>query len=83
MVIECLFGEGNKGAAVERLRSRFGAAAVVYLGDDTTDEHAFAVLHDNDVGIKVGPGATAANHRIPNQEDVAAVFDHLRANRIT
>jgi alpha,alpha-trehalase len=34
----------------------------IYLGDDVTDEDAFAVLHDRGIGIAVGraPGETAA-----------------------
>ena len=32
---------------------------MLYLGDDVTDENAFATLHGPDVGIKVGAGRHA------------------------
>ncbi len=83
MVVECIFGDANKGVAIERLRNRFGAAAVVYLGDDTTDEDAFAVLGDGDVGIKVGPGETLARYRVPEQQDVAAILGYLRKRLVS
>ncbi len=81
MVVECLFGDADKGVAVQRLRTRLGASAVVFIGDDTTDEDAFAVLEAGDAGIKVGPGETLARYRIPGQGDVAAVLDRLLAER--
>lgn len=50
----------HKGRACEwirgRLRDRVAEAiSIVYLGDDRTDEDAFAVLHDDDLVIGVGP----------------------------
>ena len=35
--------------------------AVLFAGDDVTDEHGFAALQPGDVGIKVGPGDTAGS----------------------
>jgi len=81
MVVECIFGDANKGAAVDRLRDRYGAVAVIFLGDDVTDEDAFAVLRDNDVGIKVGDGETIASHRVADQGHVAEVFEYLWERR--
>ncbi len=40
------------------------ASAVLYLGDDITDENVFAQLHGPDVGIKIGAGDTLATHRV-------------------
>lgn len=74
-VIELAVIETSKGSALDLLRERFGSDAVIYLGDDVTDEKAFARLRDGDVGIKVGDGATAAQYRIP---DPAAVAEVLR-----
>ena len=42
------------------LRTQASASAVLYLGDDVTDENAFAQLHGPDVGIKIGAGETLA-----------------------
>src|SRR6266542_4505093 len=61
-VIELSVIETNKGSAVNALRGQFAAAAVMYLGDDVTDENAFRVLHAQDIGIKVGPAV-----RVPQQ----------------
>ena len=43
-VVEVAVTEASKGAAIGRLRDHLGAAAVLYLGDDVTDETVFAVL---------------------------------------
>lgn len=76
-VVECVFGDANKGSALQALRAALDASAVVFLGDDITDEDAFAVLEDGDLGIKVGQGTTVARHRIADQTDVASVLDAL------
>jgi trehalose 6-phosphate phosphatase len=55
----------DKGTAVRHLMTRapFKARRPIFIGDDTTDEAAFAVIPEFDgVGISVGrriPGATA------------------------
>ena len=82
MVVESLFGDANKGDAVRRLVADLEPAAVVYLGDDTTDEDAFAVLRSDDVGIKVGPGETMAGYRVAEQSLVAAVLQRLLDQRV-
>jgi trehalose-phosphatase len=73
-VVEASVVEAGKGAALQRLRDAFGAQAVLYVGDDVTDEDAFAVLQRGDVGVKVGGGDTLAAYRVP---DPAAVRDLL------
>ncbi|MDX2343494.1 MAG: trehalose-phosphatase [Acidimicrobiia bacterium] len=76
-VVECVFGDADKGSALDAFRQKIDATAVVFLGDDTTDEDAFAVLGSGDAGIKVGPGPTLAAYRIPSQQDVALVLKTL------
>ena len=51
----------SKGAAIDTLRTRLGADAVLFVGDDVTDETAFVRLRPGDVGVKVGEGETAAS----------------------
>ena len=46
-----------------------------------TDEHAFGVLQGDDVGVKVGPGETAATLRINDPRQVADLLTALAAAR--
>lgn len=76
-VFELSVLETDKGQAVGALRQRFGATAVLFLGDDTTDEDAFRTLQGPDLGIKVGDGATAADQRVAGPLEVARVLARL------
>jgi trehalose 6-phosphate phosphatase len=80
-VLEFAVLETNKGEAVDILRDRTASEAVVFFGDDVTDETAFVRLRDGDVGVKVGPGDTAAGFRVESPEDVAAALAYLLAAR--
>ena len=44
MVIELSLVETDKGAALTRIRQLVGADGVIFIGDDLTDEDAFATL---------------------------------------
>lgn len=84
-VIELAVAEGDKGTALRRLARSLGADAVFYVGDDVTDEDAFAILGPDDLGIKVGEGPTAATVSIEDPAAVAAVLErlhHLRSTRV-
>ncbi|MBC22875.1 MAG: trehalose-phosphatase [Phycisphaerae bacterium] len=74
MVIELSVVSTNKGDALETLRHRFGATAVLYIGDDVTDEDAFRTLSGPDVGVKVGEGDTTAAYRVDTTEDAARLL---------
>lgn len=76
-VVELAVLRGDKGRALELLRTRADADAVFYAGDDTTDERAFAALRPGDVGVHVGAGPTAATHRVADIEDVPRVLVRL------
>lgn len=80
-VVEAMFGETDKGEAVQSLRERTSADSVVFLGDDTTDEHVFVVLGDDDVSVKVGDGETAARHRVADPDGVATALRVLVESR--
>ncbi len=80
-IVEVSLSATHKGDALARLRTAVGAAAVVFLGDDVTDEDAFATLRPVDVGVKVGPEPTAASHRIADQAAVAGVLQRLASAR--
>jgi trehalose 6-phosphate phosphatase len=80
-VLEMAVVQVSKGSAIDVLRERLGADAVLFAGDDVTDETAFARLRPGDVGIKVGDGDTAAGYRVEAPEDVTAVLESLLAAR--
>lgn len=67
----------GKGAALERLMSRLHVTATVFVGDDDTDEDAFAVLGDHDLGVKVGEGPTLASLRIADVVSVELLLAHV------
>lgn len=82
-VVDLSVVEASKGVALTTLRAQLGLAprsgGVLYLGDDVTDERAFAALDDDrgDVTVKVGEGATIARHRIADTRAVATLLTHL------
>ncbi|MGE2714672.1 trehalose-phosphatase [Mycolicibacterium litorale] len=67
----------DKGQAVDILRDQHDASAVVFFGDDVTDEKAFRRMRDGDIGVKVGPGDTAAAYRVAEPQNVAEALEHL------
>lgn len=76
-VVELAVLKGDKGTAVRALADERSAAAVCYIGDDTTDERAFEALREPlHVTVKVGDGSTAARYRVTG---VAEVVEVLRA----
>jgi trehalose 6-phosphate phosphatase len=81
-VIELAVIETSKGHALDRLRDIGHAQAVLYIGDDITDEKAFARLNlPGDVSVKVGDGATSARYRVDGPDDVADVLEAVVASR--
>lgn len=80
-VLEFAVLETDKGEAIDILRARADATVAVFFGDDVTDEKAFRRMRADDVGVKVGPGDTAAAYRVDSPDDVAEALAHLRAAR--
>ncbi|TNU76732.1 trehalose-phosphatase [Miniimonas arenae] len=86
-VVELGVRATTKADAVARLRAQAAAdadlpeasVAVVFAGDDTTDETALASLGPADLGIKVGDGETAAAIRVPDEAGVVALLHGLAA----
>ncbi|HEY0186788.1 MAG TPA: trehalose-phosphatase [Cellulomonas sp.] len=79
-VVEISVLDADKGVALTGLRAEVGAGAVVYAGDDVTDEHAFAALLPGDLAIKVGPGATLAGYRLADPVALTALLTALAAD---
>lgn len=80
-VVEFSTSDADKGQALRRLRRELAPDVTVFIGDDVTDEDAFAVLGPTDIGVKVGDGDSAARWRVPDQASVAALLSDLAAAR--
>ena len=78
-VVEISVLHASKGDAVTALRTELGAKVVVYVGDDVTDEHAFAALGPDDVTVKVGAGETIAQYRVAGPDEVVEALTALVA----
>ena len=76
-VLELFARHASKGTAIASLTGEAAAACTVFVGDDLTDEEAFAVLGDGDVTIKVGSAATIATRRLLDPEAVLAFLEAL------
>lgn len=76
-IVEVRVGGANKGAALEGLRHELNADAVLFVGDDQTDEDAFETMGRGDLAIKVGNGATLAWTRVPDETAVGVVLEEL------
>lgn len=74
MVVELSVLDLNKGDALDRLRTDVSAEAVIFAGDDVTDEDAFARLTGPDLSLKVGPGPTLARGRLHDPQSVAQML---------
>ncbi len=80
-ILEFTVHAADKGTALTTLRERLAASAVVFIGDDVTDEDGFRALTPGDVGIKVGDGDTAAQYRVASPQALVVVLESLVAVR--
>ncbi|WP_432544820.1 trehalose-phosphatase [Kineococcus sp. SYSU DK002] len=74
----------GKGGGIRRLRERLSGRgptveAVLFAGDDVTDEDGFAALDPaaGDVTVKVGEGETGAALRVADPDEVAVLLGRL------
>ena len=73
----------NKGRAVEWILSALGHGsgleAVIYVGDDETDEDVFRSLGTNDLGVRVGPEGvpTHTDYRLDGTAEVRIFLQWL------
>lgn len=80
-VVEYAWRHEGKDTAIARLRAETGATAVVFAGDDVTDEDALRSLGEGDLGIRVGEGETAAEVRVSDPLELAELLTALAAAR--
>ncbi|MBF4560645.1 dihydroxy-acid dehydratase [Microbacterium sp. VKM Ac-2870] len=82
-ILEYAFRSEGKDGAIERLRVQTGATAVLFAGDDVTDEDALRSLGPDDLGVKVGPGKTAATVRVDGIAELAELLVRVARERVT
>lgn len=80
-VLETSVVHASKGEGVDFLRQATGASAVVFAGDDTTDEDALGRLVTGDVGVKVGLDFTQAEFRVEAPVHIAELLETLLRER--
>ncbi|HTT71855.1 MAG TPA: trehalose-phosphatase [Anaeromyxobacteraceae bacterium] len=81
-VVNVLPGEfPDKGDAVRALLARLGLDTALFLGDDVTDESAFALGPPLVIGVRVGAGPTRAAYRLAGIEAVRELLRRLGALR--
>ena len=74
MVVELGVVGTNKGDAVEELRHRIGASAVLFVGDDRTDEDAFARLRGPTSASRSAPATPPLATGVNTPEVVSEVL---------
>lgn len=72
----CLEGV-DKGDALHRIRTMTSASAVVFFGDDVTDEDAFRELGNNDLGVSVGGRRDGARYDLADCDAVADCLEEM------
>ncbi|MDP4688124.1 MAG: trehalose-phosphatase [Pontimonas sp.] len=80
-IVECSIQEATKGDGIDEVRQRLRPSAVLFAGDDRTDEDGFAVLEAHDVGIRVGGGETIAPYRLADASAVAEALWFIHDQR--
>ncbi len=80
-VLETSVVNASKGEGIAFLRQAAGATAVVFAGDDTTDEDAFGSLVPGDLGVKVGLDFTQAEFRVEAPVHICELLEALLRER--
>lgn len=69
----------HKGDALLELMHLTGMGSAIFMGDDETDEDAFALKQNNILTVRVGKSATSqADWFIPEQGDLLKIVSELR-----
>ena len=80
-IVEFAFRHEGKDTAVAALREQTASTAVLFAGDDVTDEDALRSLSDGDLGVHVGTKETAATVSVSDIPAFAALLDDLARRR--
>jgi trehalose 6-phosphate phosphatase len=80
-VVEYSFRDEGKDAAIAVLRAEVRPSAVLFAGDDVTDEDAIVALEPGDIGVRLGAGESAAQVRMPGIPEFAEWLAELARRR--
>lgn len=71
-------GLPDKGQALLQACAHLGCERALFVGDDDTDEAAFAASGERVVGVRVGPGLrSAARYHLRDQVEIDALLQRL------
>lgn len=76
-VIEVRVSGVDKGSVAKVLLQEENYDFIMAVGDDKTDEDMFKALADKAITVKIGPGHTAAQYSLSNQQEVIRLLHHL------
>lgn len=80
-LVEFAATDATKADGINALRSALNPDAIVFAGDDGTDEDAIRALGPHDLSIRIGDGDTAADVLVPTQDYVLSALAALAAER--
>lgn len=87
-IVEFAVRHATKATGLAAVIDHCLPAAAIYIGDDVTDEDAFAELHRRGeqlqpgIAIKVGQGQTTADARLADPQAVSTFLEGLAAGRV-
>ena len=76
-IVECSIQEATKGDGIHEVRRRLRPSAVLFAGDDRTDEDGFRALGKTDISIKIGQENTDARFHLDSPYDMAETLQRL------
>ena len=80
-VLEFSIKETNKGLALEKMRQHTNSPLALFIGDDVTDEDAFARVGEFGISVKVGNEPTIARYRVDTPKDAIALLVYVAEAR--
>ena len=80
-IVECSIQQATKGDGIAEVRRGLNPTAVLFAGDDRTDEDGFAILKSGDIGIRVGRSKTLADFSVRDLRELATILEFIRSSR--
>ena len=80
-ILEYSVVETDKGDALSRIKEQILPTITLYIGDDVTDEAAFAKMAASDISIKVGNDPSLATYRLSSSSQAIHLLVLLAEKR--